>query len=85
MKNTVIQLKTGVSYYILEELVYNQKKYVMTVECNLDNDEMEEENLVMMEVKVENDNVIVDEIQDDNVALEVLKLFQKKFQSSDNE
>ncbi len=81
MKDSVIQLKTGVQYYILEELEYKSKKYAYALQCNLETDTIDEENHIIMEIRMENDNMIVDEIQDDNLAIEIAKEFQKKFQT----
>ena len=32
----MIELENGVNYYILEELTYNNKKYALAVECDLE-------------------------------------------------
>lgn len=80
MKDKIIELKTGVQYYILKELEYKSKKYAYAMQCDLKNDTLDEENPVVMELINENDNIVVKEIEDDNIALEVIKEFQKKFQ-----
>ena len=82
MKDMIFKLKNGKDYYILEELSHNNQKYALAIECNLEKDEINEEELVVMEVKVIDDNLIVDEIQDDNIAEEVITLFQEKIQNN---
>ena len=82
MKDMIFKLKNGKDYYILEELSHNNQKYALATECNLEKDEINEEELVVMEVKVIDDNLIVDEIQDDNIAEEVITLFKEKIQNN---
>lgn len=82
MKDIILKLKNGKDYYILEELSHNNKKYALATECNLEKDEINEEELVVMEVKVIDDDLIVDEIYDDNIADEVVMLFKEKIQNN---
>ena len=82
MKDMILKLKNGKDYYVLEELSHNNKKYALATECNLEKDEINEEELVVMEVKVIDDDLIVNEISDDNVAEEVVMLFRDKFQNN---
>ena len=80
MKDKIISLKNGDSYYILDEIDYLEKKYAYGIPCNLKNESLNEGTAIIMELKTEQNQIIVDEIYDDEIALEVLKLFQKKFQ-----
>ncbi len=80
MKDKIISLKNGDSYYIIDEIDYLGKKYAYGIPCNLKNESLNEETAIIMELKTEQNQIIVDEIYDDEIALEVLKLFQKKFQ-----
>lgn len=82
MKDMILKLKNGKDYYVLEEIEHDNKKYALVTECNLEKDEINEEELVVMEVKVINDELIVDEIYDDNIAEEVVMLFREKFQNN---
>ena len=80
MKDTILKLANNKSYYILEELDYNNKKYAFASECDLGKETLNENEFVIMEVKLINDELVVDEIYDDKVAEEVTLLFKKKFQ-----
>ena len=80
MKDAILKLANNKSYYILEELDYNNKKYAFASECNLEKETLNEDEFVVMEVKLINDELVVDEIYDDKVAEEVTLLFKKKFQ-----
>lgn len=83
MKGKILKLKTGVSYYILEELLHNNKKYALGAECDLEKDNINEDELVVMEIKLLDNELIIDEIYDDNIAMEVTRLFQEKIQKSE--
>ena len=82
MKDKILKLKNGKDYYVLEELAHNNKKYALATECNLEKEEINEEELVVMEVKVIDDNLIIDEIYDDNIVEEVIILFKEKIQNN---
>ena len=82
MKGTILKLRNGKDYYVFEELTHNNKKYALATECNLEKDEVNEEELVVMEVKLINDELVVDEIYDDNEAMEVVALLRDKIQNN---
>lgn len=81
MKDIILKLKNNKDYYILEELSHNNKKYVLATEYNSEKEKLNENNLVIMEVKLVNDELIVDEINNDIEAEEVTLLFKKKIQN----
>lgn len=83
MKDMIIKLKNGKDYYVLDKLLYNDKEYILVVLCDLEKDDINEEELIIMEVKVNNDELIVDEIYDDNLAQEVATLFKQKIQNTE--
>lgn len=80
MKNKIVKLQNGVSYYLLEEIIYLDKHYVYGIPCDLEKDELYESMAVILEVMKKQEDIIFQEISDDNITLEVLKQFQKKFQ-----
>ena len=81
MKNSLIDLKNGSSFYILEDSVYNNKNYALAVSIN-END-TNKMNVVVMEYYFENGQIMVSEIADDNIAKTVTELLQKKLQSNE--
>lgn len=83
MKDKIIQLKTKDSYYILDEITYQNKRYAYAIPCDLETDFMNKDIAILMELTIEQQEIIVNEIQDDNIALEVLKIFQKRFQETE--
>lgn len=80
MKNSLINLKNGNSFYILEDTTYNNKNYALAVSIN-END-TNKMNVVVMEYYFENGQIMVSEIVDDNIAKTVTELLQQKLQNS---
>mgnify|MGYP004476336025 FL=1 len=81
MKNSLINLKNGNSFYILEDTTYNNKNYALAVSIN-END-TNKMNVVVMEYYFENGQIMVSEIADDNIAKTVTELLQQKLQNNE--
>ena len=81
MKNSLINLKNGNSFYILEDTVYNNKNYALAVSIN--EDDTNKMNVVVMEYYFENGQMMVIEIADDNIAKTVTELLQQKLQNNE--
>ena len=82
MKDKVIKLHNDKDYYILEELEYFGHLYALAAECDLEKDRINENELFLMEVRIENDRLIAEEVPDEDRAREVIKEFQKKMQEN---
>lgn len=82
MKDKVIKLHNDKDYYILEELEYFGHLYALAAECDLEKDTINENELFLMEVRIENDRLIAEEVPDEDRAREVIKEFQKKMQEN---
>ena len=81
MKNSLINLKNGNSFYILEDTVYNNKNYALAVSIN--EDDTNKMNVVVMEYYFENGQIMVSEIADGNIAKIVTELLQQKLQNNE--
>lgn len=81
MKNSLINLKNGNSFYILEDTVYNNKNYALAVSIN--EDDTNKMNVVVMEYYFENGQIMVSAIADDNIAKTVTELLQQKLQNNE--
>ena len=79
VKDKIIQTDNNHSYYILEELDYNDKKYVLAAEYDEEQDDAKEEDeLHVMEIRIEDDSLVTKNIHDDNIARIVTeKLIEK--------
>lgn len=82
MKDKIIELKNGINYYVLEELVYNNKKYIFGAECDLEKDTIKENDFIVMEVTLKDNELVLDDITDDNIAQIVTNMFMDKFRNS---
>ena len=80
IKDRIIELENGSNYYILDDITYMQKKYVLAAECDLENDSVNEDKYIVMEIKINNNDLFIVNIEDDNIAridtkLLIFKLF----------
>ena len=81
MKNSLIDLKNGSNFYVLEDIMYNNKNYALAVSIN--EDDTDKMNVVVLEYYFENGQIMVNEIADDSIAKTVTELLQKKLQSNE--
>lgn len=81
MKNSLIDLKNGSNFYVLEDIMYNNKNYALAVSIN--EDDTDKMNIVVLEYYFENGQIMVNEIADDSIAKTVTELLQKKLQSNE--
>lgn len=82
MKDKVIKLHNEKDYYVIEELEYFGHLYAIAAECDLEKDTINESELVLMEIRLNNNQLIVEEVPDEIRANEVIKEFQKKMQEN---
>ena len=81
IRDKIIELENGVNYYILEELTYNNKKYALAVECDLEKEEMNDDKYIVMEIKLDNNNLTTAYIEDDKAAAIISKMLLDKARS----
>ena len=82
IKDKIIQMDNGKSYYVLEDVEYNEKKYILSVECDLDKDEVNEEDYFVMELDMAGDELAVKHIEDDKIAKMVIELLMDKIRKN---
>ena len=82
MKDKIIKLDGNKSYYVLEDAVYNNKEYVLATLCDLEKDTVDEENLNLFEVKIVDDNLVINDDIDDEVAKKVTNILIEKVRNS---
>lgn len=78
MKDKVLTLQTGEEYYVLEELDYQNNKYVIGSICNLETEKMNENEYIIFQVTIKDDRLALDDILDDNLANTVSKKIMEK-------
>ena len=78
IKDKIIELENGTNYYILDDITYMEKKYVLAAECDLENDSVNEDKYIVMELKINNNDLYILNIEDDNISKIVTKLLIEK-------
>lgn len=78
MKDKIIKINSGVEYYIIEELNYEEQKYILATECNLKKDEIDEEKLVLFKINIKDNDLIVENIEDQVLAEKVTEKIIEK-------
>ena len=85
VRDKIFQMDNGRSYYVLEEIEYNGKKYLLSVECDVEKDELvNEDDYHIMELAFENSDLVIKRVEDDNLAKTVTVMLLDKVRSSAN-
>ena len=82
IKDKIIQLDNKKSYYILDEVEYNGNKYVVSLECDLEEDKVNENDYYVMRIDIDNDNLSVKIIDDDSIAKVVVAMLLNKLKNN---
>ena len=82
IKDKVIEMDNKKNYYVLESVEYNDKKYILTVECDLLNDDIKEENYFVMEFFMEKEELKIRPIEDDKIATVVTTMLLNKVRNN---
>ncbi len=82
MKDKVISLNTGEEYYILEELEYNHKKFGLGLKCDLEHDTVNEDELELFEISINNDNLVILNVTDNELATVVTNKILEKIRKN---
>lgn len=83
MKDKVIEIGNQDNIYVVEELDYQNKKYILGAKCDLEKDEVEKDELVLMEVSFKDGELVVKDV-DDEMAVTVTELIQQKMRANIN-
>ena len=78
MKETIITLNDQQEYYVLEEIIQYQKKYLLLAKYHKETQEIENNNFIIGKLKMENNNLIIDNIQNQKEAELITQLFLNK-------
>lgn len=78
IKDRIIELENGTNYYIIDDITYNQKKYVLAAECDLEKDTVTEDRYIVMELKINNNDLFIINIENDDTSKIVTKLLLEK-------
>ena len=82
IKDKVFQIEDGTSFYIIDDINYQNRKYALTLQCDLDKDEVNEDEYLVMEVTMDNGGLQLKGIYDDELAAIVTKMLIDKVRSN---
>ena len=83
MIDKVIEIGNQDNIYVIEELDYQNKKYILGAKCDLEKDAVEKDELVLMEVSFKDGELVVKDV-DDEMAVTVTELIQQKMRANIN-
>ena len=81
MKDKVIEIGNQDNIYVIEELDYQNNKYILGAKCDLEKDEVQKDELVLMEVSFKDGELVVKDV-DDEMAVTVTELIQQKMRAN---
>lgn len=81
LKGKIIELDVGVSYAIIEEIEYQNRLFILAAICDIKKGTIDEENLIIKEIKYIDGNITTKNIEDDEFA----KIIMKKLLDKHNE
>lgn len=78
VKDKIIQMDDGKNYYVLEEVEYIGRKFLLSIECDLAHDTVNEKEYFIMELTLENGDLVIKQLPDKNLAERVLAMLLEK-------
>ena len=81
MKDRIIELENGTMLYVLERETYQNKNYILGLKCDLKNDAIDTDNMLVLEVYTENNEIKTKSVDSDvvnNVVAALLSKFRKE-------
>lgn len=84
MIDKIIKLTDNTTIYILDEIDYKNKKFIYGVECDTEK-ELLKENYFVLEVKVKNDILTLDNINDVEIESVVNNIFLSRVKELKND
>ncbi|MBR3161118.1 MAG: hypothetical protein IKF19_00100 [Bacilli bacterium] len=64
MKDRIITLNSGINFYIIEELEYQNKKYILGSKCDLKKEIINQEELDLFEISIKDNNLVLNNVED---------------------
>lgn len=75
MENKIITINDKDEYYVLKEMTVEGKKYIFCSKYNEKDESISENNFLVMEVALKENNLQLVDIEDNNVAARITKMF----------
>ena len=84
MKDKIITLNETEKLYVVEELNYNNQKYILVAEYNEEKDELDESKISILKVTLENDKLMTNPATNEEIA-KIGPMLYKKVQENEFE
>ncbi len=81
LKNKIVTLNDQKEYYVLEELDDNNKKYLFLSMYHSDDESINEDQFLVVELKLENDHLTFHNIEEQNEAERISAMFLEKMKN----
>ena len=85
MKDKIIEIKEGTNFYVLEELKYNDKKYIFGAKCDLEKDTIEENNFIIQEVTIKDNQLVLNDLENEEEAKIIANMFIEKIGNAEDQ
>ena len=81
LKNKIVTLNDQKEYYVLEELDDNNKKYLFLSMYHSDDESINEDQFLVVELKLENDHLTFHNFEEQNEAERISAMFLEKMKN----
>ena len=78
INNKIIEISEKLKYYVIENIEYKGKKYILTTQYDENQNTINENEYHVMELDLENNNLKIKQIKDKNIANIVIKKLIEK-------
>ena len=80
MKDKIIELNNNKNYYVVEEIEYNNKKYILCSKTDIKDEKIDTKNLCVCELDLIDDKIAVKDIENEEEAIIISKMLVDKLQ-----
>ena len=79
MKDKMIETKDGDSLYVMDELTYNNRMFIFSVECDNSTKTVKQDEFIIMECKMDGKDIGLFDVDDETGAI-VANMFIERLQ-----
>ena len=83
IKDKIITMDNEKEYYVLDDIIYEGRNFIISIECNLKKDEVNEKDYHIMELTIENNKLAIKKILDEELAKVVTMRLIEKVRNSE--
>ncbi len=83
MKDKIIKISNNEEYYIIEELDYLDRKFCLCIKYNDNKNSIEELPLIILEVKIKDDKLTANNLNDESLLEKITLLFLEKLENKE--